>query len=292
MNLISKRTPSSQDPLDKRESQKQWDTDPCGAVTAADQEPGTLSFYRSVRQYRYTVYGPWFNSQIGFDQIRNVDVLEVGAGLGSDHYRFAVNGNRLTALDLSIEHLRHTTRHLALEGLATRPVLGDAESLPFDDATFDVVYSFGVLHHTPGTQQAIDEIYRVLRPGGIAVVGLYHRDSFFFWAHTILSRGIVLGLLWKKGHRRLMADIEYRSDPNSALPLVKVYSRNAVRRLFRRFPTAQVSTCHVELSHTGLLYALISRTVPGSWLGRIGRSHVERLFSWGGWYVIARARKQ
>ena len=76
----------------------------------------------------------------------------------------------MTALDLSREHLKHTSRHLTLEGLSTAPVYGDAERMPFPDNSFDLVYSFGVLHHTPGTQKAIAEVLRVLRPGGTALI--------------------------------------------------------------------------------------------------------------------------
>src|SRR5581483_8549039 len=99
------------------------------------------------------------------------------------------------ALDLSAEHLRHTKQHLAIHGLQTRPVLGDAEKNPYGDASFDLVYSFGVLHHTPNTASAVREIFRVLRPGGTALIGLYHRDSWFFWLQVLLRRGILLAEL-------------------------------------------------------------------------------------------------
>jgi SAM-dependent methyltransferase len=267
---------------DKIETQRQWDTDPCGAVTVQDQPPGSLEFYRAIRRHRYEVYAPWFDRVVGFDSWRGRDVMEVGVGLGSDHYRFARGGNRMTALDLSREHLSQTANHLKLEGLTTNVQYGDAEEMPFADGCFDLVYSFGVLHHPPDTEKAIDEVRRVLRPNGTALIGLYHRNSWFFWLSTMLTQGVLRGGLWRKGWRRLLSEIEYRSNPDSALPLVKVLSRREVRKLFRGFAEIRITACHVESSHFSIFAPLVR------WLGR------ERLESWlgfGGWYLIIHAQK-
>ena len=153
------------------------------------------------------------------------------------------------ALDLSAEHLRHTQRHLGYHGLRTEAQLGDAERNPWPDNSFDLVYSFGVLHHTPGTDVAMREVLRVLRPGGTAVIGLYHRDSWFYWLWTMLFRGLVRTQLLRKGRRRLLSEIEYRSSDNDALPLVKVYSRAQARRLFAGFATVRVSAHCVDAGH-------------------------------------------
>lgn len=264
--------------LDKLEIQKQWDTDPCGAVTVQGREPESLAFYQAIREHRYSEYGPWFDSVMRFDDWRGKDVLEVGVGLGSDHFRFARNGNNMTALDLSREHLRHTVKHLALEGLQTNPNYGDAENMPFEDNRFDVVYSFGVLHHTPDTEKAIAEVHRVLKPGGTAIIGLYHRDSYFYWLMTLLFRGVYKRGLFSKGYRRLMSEIEYRSDSDSAMPIVKVYSRSGVRRLFKDFTFVELKVCHVQPAD------MIDRA---QWV----RPALEKYLGWFGWYIVAFARK-
>ncbi len=268
---------------DKSESRKQWDTDPCGAVTAAPVQPESAEWYASVRQHRYEVYAPWMPRAMQFAAWRGRDVLEIGVGLGSDHLSFAEAGARMHALDLSSEHLRHTQQHLAYHDLSTRVKLGDAEKNPWPDASMDAVYSFGVLHHTPGTQQAVDEVLRVLRPGGTAIIGLYHRDSWFFLLWTVLFRGIVcLGLL-RKGWRRLLSEIEYRSADNDAVPLVKVYGRAQVRNLFRGFERVEISTHHVEAGHFPPPLAQVLAPASRAWL--------ERRLGFGGWYVVARAVK-
>lgn len=267
---------------DLREIQKQWDANPCGASTVAAEAPESAQFYRAVRTHRYQVYGPWFDQVMQFDAMTGLDILEIGVGLGSDHYRFAQNGNRMTALDLSREHLRHTNRHLSFEGLSTEAVYGNAEQLGFASESFDAVYAFGVLHHTPNIDAALQQVHRVLKPGGTALIGLYHRDSWFFWIQTLLVNGLLEGGLWRKGFRKLMSEIEYRVDRDSAMPLVRVYSRRQVRKLCHRFSSVEIRTCHVEASHFGRLGPLL-RGVP--------RGRMERWLGWGGWYVVARAVK-
>jgi SAM-dependent methyltransferase len=209
-------------------------------------------------------------------------VLEVGPGLGTDHAQIARAGARAYAIDLTIGHLQSTRRRFALEGRVARLARADAERLPFGDASFDAVYSFGVLHHTPDTQAAVDEIRRVLRPGGFAVVGLYHRHSAFYWVATMLCRGLRRGELWKKGYRRLMAGIEYGSDESGAVPLVKVLSRRQCRRMFSSYSKVDVRTDHVDLCH------LFPSRTPS--IGE-SRRRFERWAGYWGWYLTIRAHR-
>jgi ubiquinone/menaquinone biosynthesis C-methylase UbiE len=267
--------------VDKLEIQKQWDSDPCGANTVESDNSEAVTFYRAIRNHRYQVYGPWFDKMMRFDDTKNQDILEIGVGLGSDHLRFAQNGNRMTAVDLSREHLRHARRHLAMEGLSTEAVYGDAEQLGFLNETFDTVYAFGVLHHTPNIRAALSEVHRVLRPGGTAIIGLYHVHSWFFW-NTLFVGGILKGGLWKKGFRKLMSEIEYRTNPNTATPIVRVYSRRQITKLFWHFSRLELCTCHVEASHFGRLRFL---------LRGVTRDQLEHCLGWAGWYVIVRAVK-
>jgi SAM-dependent methyltransferase len=264
---------------DKLETQKQWDTDPCGAETGAGLQPGSPEFYRAVRKHRYESYAPWMPDAMQWQRWRDRDVLEVGVGLGSDHLSFAQAGARMFALDLSREHLRNTRAHLSSHDFTTRPVYGDAERMPFADAQFDLVYSFGVLHHTPDTARSIAEVHRVLKPGGEALITLYHRNSWFYWVQLLGHNGVLKGGLLR-GYRDLIGRIEYRTDPGTAVPLVKVYSRRSAARLFRAFREVSYATHHVEASHFSVLYHA---------LRRVRRDTLERLH--GGWYLVIRAVK-
>ena len=269
---------------DKTEIARQWDTDPCGAETAASERPESRAWYESVRMHRYVEYAPWIPQAFRFERWRGRKALEIGVGLGSDHYSLAMNAVDLTALDLSREHLRHATKHLRLFGYNTSGTLGDAERMPFATGSFDLVYSFGALHHTTNTEVAINEIERVLRPGGTALIALYHRDSFFFWFWTFCVGGLLkLGFL-RKGWRQVLSEIERRSSGNTAVPLVKVYSRRQARKLFRNFDGVRVATHHVE-----------SSAIPGvgTWLEhRFGRAWLEEKFGFLGWYIVVEATKR
>ena len=266
----------------KRETQKQWNADPCGASTAPEHEPGTPDFYLKVERERYSVYAPWMREAMGFATHAGESVLEIGPGLGTDHAQFARAGGKMVAIDLTSRHLELTRRRFELEKLATRPVRGDAEGLPFAAGAFDVVYSFGVLHHTPDTAGAVREIHRVLRPGGLAIVGLYHRHSAFHWIYTVLWRGLRLGELRRKGYRRMLSDIEFRSPGSDAVPLVKVLSRRECRGLFRAFAETRVRADQIEWWH------LVPFARPGQ--GPSRRSLEALAHRWG-WYLTVFARK-
>jgi len=267
---------------DKLEIQKQWNAEPCGTATAAGLEPGTAAFYRRVEDERYGTYAPWLKHAVDFAAWRGRRVLEIGPGLGTDHAQFARGGALAFGIDLTEAHLHHTRRRFELEGLKARLARADAERLPFCPDSFDAVYSFGVLHHTPDTQGAVDEIRRVLRPGGTAIVSLYHRHSAFYWIATMLCRGIRHGELWRKGYRRMLAGIERGSESSGAQPLVKVLSRRQCRRLFSGYSRVAVRTDHVDYSH------VFPSRAPST---GARRQRIERWAGHWGWYLTVAASK-
>jgi SAM-dependent methyltransferase len=167
-----------------------WEADPCGGkLTRA--EPGSAAFYSEVERTRYELE-PFIPSFAEFDRWRGKDVLEVGVGLGTDFTRFARAGAKLHGVDLTQAAVDLVRRRLELEGLSADVRQGDAEALPFPDESFDLVYSWGVLHHTPETLRAIDEVRRVLRPGAEARIMLYSRRSWValgVWLKYGLGRG-------------------------------------------------------------------------------------------------------
>jgi len=96
-------------------------------------------------------------------------------GLGADHQRFAEAGAELYGIDLTPRAIERTRRRLALLGLTSRLAVDDAEAPYFSDGRFDLVYSWGVLHHTSDTPKAVAEVWRVLKPDGCARIMLYHK---------------------------------------------------------------------------------------------------------------------
>jgi len=265
---------------DKQEAIEQWTHDPCGAIGAASAEPGSRAFYEGVDRDRYDVYAPWMRQTMEFDRFQDESLLEIGFGMGTDLYQFASSGARVSGVDLSPEHLRLARQRFALYGLPADLRIADAEALPFADASFDAVYSFGVIHHTPDTEQAVREIRRVLKPGGRAILTVYHRYSAFF-LFTVLLDWYVLRLGFLRGsYRRNVSRIEHR-EHSDACPLVKVYSRGAYARLLREFSEVRIDCRHLQPSHFGFLARFVPARLAQA-LERRGRL---------GWYLIAKCRK-
>lgn len=141
---------------------------------------------------------PPFSGLIPFDQLRDKDVLEIGCGTGVHARLLAEAGARLTAVDLTPTAVDLTKRRLELAGLEADVREADAESLPFPDAAFDFVWSWGVIHHSEDTNRVLAEIARVLRPGGRLALMIYHRNSMTFWIDYVLHRGVLRGGLLRE----------------------------------------------------------------------------------------------
>ena len=166
-----------------------WQAEPCGTSTTT-AEPGTAEFYADVERRRYELE-PFIPGFAEFERWRGKRVLEVGVGLGTDFVRFARAGANATGIDLTEAAVEAVRDRLALEELEADLRIADAEQLPFSDGEFDLAYSWGVLHHTPDTAGALDELRRVLKPGGEAKVMLYSRRSwvaFGLWGRYALIR--------------------------------------------------------------------------------------------------------
>jgi len=208
----------------KAEVRSHWEDDPCGA-RLAHAEPGTPEFFAEVERARYDLE-PFIPSFAEFERWRGRDVLEVGVGLGTDFVRFARAGANLSGVDLTQAAVDLVHRRLDLEGLSGDVSRADAESLPFADKSFDLVYSWGVLHHTPETRRSLDEVRRLLRPGAEARVMLYSRRSwvaFGVWLRYAVARGRP----WQSWTAML--------DQHMESPGTKAYTSRELRDLFSGF---------------------------------------------------------
>jgi SAM-dependent methyltransferase len=138
---------------------------------------------------------PPYSGLIPFDELRGKDVLEVGCGTGVHARLLAEAGANVTAVDLTPTAVELTRRRLELQNLAADVREADAQELPFADASFDFVWSWGVVHHSEDTRRVIAEIARVLRPGGRLALMVYHRSSITYWIQYQLVRGVLGGKL-------------------------------------------------------------------------------------------------
>jgi len=223
---------------DKRKVHDFWNEASCGEdllLASTDREG-----YRSQSRERYRLE-PFIPPFADFDAARGSRVLEIGVGLGADHQRFAESGAVLSGIDLTERAVVHTKRRLHLFGLSSELAVGDAENLSFPDATFDIVYSWGVLHHSPDTPRAVSEVHRVLKPGGKALIMVYHKWSMV-GAMLWLRYALLAGRPWR-GLRSVYA--EHLESPGT-----KAYTYAEPRGMFDRFSSVEIST---PLTHGDLL---------------------------------------
>jgi len=265
-------------PSAKQAAQKQWGENPCGAHVARDEEFGTRDFFEAIEQYRYQVYAPWMKEAIGFDDYPGKRLLEVGCGTGTDLLQFARGGALVTGFDLTPRSIEIARRRFDLYGLPGEFANGDAENLSFPDETFDVVYSFGVIHHTPDTARAAAEIHRVLRKGGRAIVMVYHRSSLYYWAGLMLKRGLFKGELLKDSPAEIMSRYVEHTETGGR-PLVKAYTRAEALRLFKDFRECEVQVNQLTRAELGLA----GRVLPEGAFQRLARSF--------GWNLIIKATR-
>jgi ubiquinone/menaquinone biosynthesis C-methylase UbiE len=259
----------------KDEVQRQWDRDACGSQYADETMEGSLEWYLQVENHRYGSYAPWMHKVMEFGLHGNEKVLEIGAGLGTDLAQFAKGGALVTDLDLSSGHLEKARKNFELRGLQGEFHHGDGEHLPFADNQFDVIYTNGVIHHTPNTNYVIDEIWRVLRPGGKAIVMVYAENSLHYWGVLFGEIGIRRQELETASMGEIMSR-HVELSAHGSKPLVKVYTARQLRRMFNRFTAVHI--CKRQLT----------REEQPRWLRWLPLELTGRLM---GWNLIVKATK-
>jgi SAM-dependent methyltransferase len=282
-----------------------WQAHPCG-TKFSDAEIGSREFFERVEAHRYTK--EWhIPDAADFAGAKGLRVLEIGCGLGTDGAQFARAGADYTGVDLTEAAIELARKKFELFGLRGKFKVADAENLDFAADSFDIVYSHGVLHHTPDTAGAVREIHRVLKPGGRAVVMLYHRGSYNYRVGIRVLRRTGAGLL--KSERGIKIIHRLTGEPIDSLrehaallksstngqvgadeflnqstdgagnPLARVYSRREARELFRDFREVELRA-----------YFLNKRFIPV--LGKfLPRSMESALASRWGWHLWIYATK-
>jgi ubiquinone/menaquinone biosynthesis C-methylase UbiE len=153
-----------------------WDKKPCGTFGIIPEEPDA-EYFAKIRERRYRLE-PFIKNIANFTALKGKKVLEIGCGVGIDGLEFVKAGADYTGIDASARSLALAKQYFELSGYDSQNlILADVESLPFANETFDFIYSWGVLHHTPHIEKAVSEIHRVLKPNGEFCIMLYNRRS-------------------------------------------------------------------------------------------------------------------
>lgn len=257
-----------------------WNEAACGEILYLQTTDRQGYVTQSAERYRLE---PIIVTFADFESAKGKKVLEIGVGLGADHQCFAEAGADLYGIDLTERAVEHTRRRLALFGLTSSLKVGDAEQLEFPDEGFDLVYSWGVLHHSPHTPKAIAEVYRVLKLGGQAKVMIYHT-----WSMIGLMLWLRYALLAGRPLRSLCSIYaEHLESPGT-----KAYSYAEARQLFAQFTDVKIST---PLAHGDLLESAVGQRHRGIALilakALWPRWFIRRFMPSAGLFMLIEARK-
>jgi len=196
-------------------------------------------------------------------------VLDVGCGNGYVLEKYAQEGAEVFGIDITHTAIDLCWKRFSFSNSKGNFQEANAEALPFESNFFDCVSSMGVLHHTPETQKAINEVFRVLKPGGRVILMFYYRDSILRRIKFPLSK-----IRSGKSIQQQVNEVDGIGNPKG-----DVYSKEEMRSLLQSF-------CDLELS-VGLLQnwmlPSIGRYIPNVLLRPFAR--------WGGWFLYVKARK-
>src|SRR5205085_4649748 len=272
-----------------------WQEHPCGSKFS-DAEIGTREFFDRVEQHRYEK--EWhIPAAASFESTRGLRVLEIGCGVGTDGLQFARAGATYTGVDLTEAAVDLARKNFESAGMPGQFRMSDAERLDFTDESFDIVYSHGVLHHTPDIEAAVREIHRVLKPGGRAIVMLYHRGSYNYRIGIRVLRRAGAGLLKSESGIKIVhrltgepvdslrehaaslrsvngnfsaAELLNQSTDGAGNPMARVYSRSEARKLFRDFRQVELRSYFLNKRFIPLIGKLLPRSIESALASRWG----------------------
>ncbi len=250
----------------KQNIQGFWDNCP-NESSVSKGAIGSPKFFTDTEDHRYRLHkdfdNPFLKQAVGFDNVVNQRVLEVGCGIGMDTIQFARNGNDIYILDLSLNSVLLTLSRLQNEGYKAHACIADAENLPLESNSFDIAYSYGVLHHTPNTHRCVQEVFRVLKPGGKAIIMLYAKYSAMTIFQVGLHYGIRKGELFrlKSWDKLLSRWTELQSKTEDSInPLTQTFTKKQCQKMFAEFSSIQMGKHYLTNNQFAELRLLLKIT--------------------------------
>lgn len=186
-------------------------------LSIATQPVGSDGFFRELEEYRFEKLD-YLPRVVDFNAYRGKRVLEIGCGIGLDLARFAAGRAEVTGIDLAEKSISLARGLFASRGLKGDLLVMDGEGLDFADASFDLVYAHGVLQYAARPRVIVDEMLRVLKPGGQAIAMLYNRVS---WLNAL--------------SKIMKVELEHEDAP-----VLRKYSIGAAKALFDGFGSVEI----------------------------------------------------
>jgi ubiquinone/menaquinone biosynthesis C-methylase UbiE len=269
-----------------------WDAHPCQSSLSRAED--RIQYFQEISNRRYGGREWHVPIVASFSSFQGKDVLEIGCGIATDGLEFAKNGANYVGVDLTPHSIDLARERFSLFQMPGRFEVANAEEgLPFPDGSFDHVYSFGVIHHSPVPEKIVGEIHRVLRKGGTFTVMLYNKSSINYYLEIMFLRKLfrwfllpsfMPGLMaamtgfakWKlEGHRNILMGkkkmsreewISMNTD-GPFCPLARVYDREEAATLFRNFGNLRQEVWEFNVEH----WSFVGRAIPefvAKWIGR------------------------
>jgi len=269
-----------------------WNSNPCQSKLSEAAE--RRRYFEEISRKRFQGREWHVPIVAGFKSFRGKEVLEIGCGIGTDGLEFGRNGANYTGVDLTPKSVELAKERFSVFEVPGNFKVANAEqSLPFPDCTFDHVYSFGVIHHSPCPERIVSEIHRVLKKGGTFTVMLYNQTSINYYIEIMFLRKLLRwcllpkfmpGLLaavtgfdrWKlEGHREMlktgkgMSKQEWISMNTDGpfCPLARVYNRREAAMLFKDFEHVRQEVWEFNVEHWSFIGKMIP-TPMAKWIGR------------------------
>jgi ubiquinone/menaquinone biosynthesis C-methylase UbiE len=235
-------------------------------LEVATQPVGTPGFFQELDAYRFDKLR-YLPQVVDFQAYRGKKVVEVGCGVGIDLVRFARAGAIVTGIDLAPVSIDLARQNFAHHKLTADLRMMNGEALEFEDHSFDVVYAHGVLQYTANAPKMVNELHRVLRPGGEAILMVYNKYS---WLNAL--------------SKLMQVDLEHQDAP-----VLEKYSIGQFRRLLKPFSTVRIVPERFPVKtrlHHGLKATLYNDMFVGLF-NVLPKSIVRPL----GWHIMAFAHK-
>jgi SAM-dependent methyltransferase len=266
-----------------------WNSNPCQSDLSEAED--RRRYFDEISRSRYGRHEWHVPTIAGFQKYAGKDVLEIGCSIATDGLEFAKNGANYTGLDLTPASIEIARERFQLFGASGRFEVANAEErIPFPDESFDHVYSFGVIHHSPTPERIVSEIHRVLRRGGTFTIMLYNRTSINYYIEIMFLRKLFRYLLlpkfmpsllarvtgfapWKlEGHRQALTKkltheewVSMNTD-GPFCPLAKVYNRREAALLFKDFASVRQEIWEFNVEHWPILKNILP-TSAERWIG-------------------------